>query len=82
MALQSRPIVGRLNRLLHEEAGQTQTEYLMIIGLIAAVIVTVFTVMFWPAVSAGVSALVSQDHQRDFRRRHLDREARMGRQRS
>jgi Flp pilus assembly pilin Flp len=55
-----RPNLSRLNRVLHEETGQTQTEYLMIVGLMAAVIVTVFTVMFWPTISSGVTALVQK----------------------
>jgi Flp pilus assembly pilin Flp len=55
-----RPIFDRLNRMAGEESGQTQTEYLMIVGLMAAVIVTVFTVMFWPTIRSGVTELVDQ----------------------
>lgn len=40
----------RLKDLVKDEKGQTPTEYLMIVGLMAAVIVAVFVVAFWPVV--------------------------------
>ena len=55
-----RQITVRLSRVRNEETGQTTTETLMIVGLMAAVIVTVFTAMFWPAVSSAVTELVSK----------------------
>lgn len=44
---------GVRRRLLHavkDEAGQTPTEYLMIVGLMAAAIVTIFVTFFWGTV--------------------------------
>lgn len=49
---------SRLNRLVGEESGQTQTEYLMIVGLMAAVIVAVFVSIFWPGVKEALSTLM------------------------
>lgn len=37
-------------RPLRNERGQTPTEYLMIVGLMAAVIIIAFTVYFWPTI--------------------------------
>jgi Flp pilus assembly pilin Flp len=53
-----RHIVARSSQVIKEEVGQTTVETLMIVGLMAAVIVTVFTVLFWPSVSGAVTALV------------------------
>jgi Flp pilus assembly pilin Flp len=46
----------RVRRVLREDRGQTPTEYLMIVGLMAAVIVVAFTMMFWPGVRGAVSS--------------------------
>jgi Flp pilus assembly pilin Flp len=44
---------GRLARLRDDEAGQTPTEYLMIVGLMAVVIITVFVTFYWGNVRAA-----------------------------
>ena len=49
---------SRLKQILNDESGQTQTEYLMIVGLMAAVIVAVFVGLFWPQVRGAVETLV------------------------
>lgn len=49
---------SRLKQILNGESGQTQTEYLMIVGLIAAVIVAVFT-LFWGQISTAVQGMLS-----------------------
>jgi Flp pilus assembly pilin Flp len=43
---------ARLRRL-SAEGGQTPTEYLMIVGIMAAVILFAFVVFFWPQVKAA-----------------------------
>lgn len=43
-----------------DEKGQTPTEYLMIVGLMAAVIVMVFTVYFWPQVKTAAETWVTK----------------------
>lgn len=40
---------ARMRRLM-QEGGQTPTEYLMIVGIMAAVILFAFVVFFWPQV--------------------------------
>ena len=40
----------RLKEIGQDEKGQTPTEYLMIVGLMAAVIVLVFATWYWDAV--------------------------------
>jgi Flp pilus assembly pilin Flp len=42
------------------EGGQTTIEYVMIMGLIAAIIVSIFMVMLWPVVSESVSELADK----------------------
>ena len=53
-----RQLTARLDRLRRDEAGQTPTEYLMIVGLMAVVIITVFIVMFWPAVKTAAGTWI------------------------
>jgi Flp pilus assembly pilin Flp len=50
----------RLTTIGQDEKGQTPTEYLMIVGLMAAVIVMVFTVYFWPTVKTAASSWVAK----------------------
>lgn len=40
----------QLRRLTRDQSGQTPTEYLMIVGLMAAAIVTIFITFFWGTV--------------------------------
>jgi Flp pilus assembly pilin Flp len=42
-----------LQRRVADEKGQTPTEYLMIVGLMAAVIVLVFVTFYWDQVKAA-----------------------------
>lgn len=53
-------MISRIKRMFRDESGQTQTEYLMIVGLMAVVIVTVFVTLFWPQVRAAVTDMVSR----------------------
>ena len=46
------PRTTRLSRLAAED-GQTPTEYLMIVGIMAAVILFAFVVFFWPQVKTA-----------------------------
>ncbi|MDP7671486.1 MAG: hypothetical protein QGF21_06020 [Vicinamibacterales bacterium] len=55
-----RHVRGRVKRVFKDEAGQTPTEYLMIVGLMAAVIVMVFTVYFWPQVKIAANDWVTK----------------------
>ena len=47
----------RRNRMrrIHAEGGQTPTEYLMIVGIMAAVVLIAFVVFFWPQVQQAAS---------------------------
>jgi len=45
---------------LRREQGQTTMEYVMIIGLIALIIVTVFLVLLWPTIKPAVQNLVNR----------------------
>jgi Flp pilus assembly pilin Flp len=47
--------VERARNLVKDEKGQTPTEYLMIVGLMAAVIVAVFVIAFWPVVKKAAA---------------------------
>jgi Flp pilus assembly pilin Flp len=40
-------VVRRARRAARDERGQTPTEYLMIVGLMAAVIIVVFMMFYW-----------------------------------
>lgn len=55
-----RHVRGRVKRVFKDEAGQTPTEYLMIVGLMAAVIVVVFTGYFWPQIKDAANLWVGQ----------------------
>ncbi len=46
----ARRVRERTEHVLREEFGQTPTEYLMIVGLMAAVIVLVFATWYWDSV--------------------------------
>jgi Flp pilus assembly pilin Flp len=46
----------RVRDVVREEAGQTPTEYLMIVGLMAAAIVTIFVTFFWGTVRDAASS--------------------------
>lgn len=50
----------RLQTLKNDEKGQTPTEYLMIVGLMAAVIVLVFVTFYWKEVKASTQQWVQQ----------------------
>jgi len=50
----------RLQTLKNDEKGQTPTEYLMIVGLMAAVIVLVFVTFYWKEVKASTQEWVQQ----------------------
>jgi Flp pilus assembly pilin Flp len=51
---------GRLRaaaaRPLRNQRGQTPTEYLMIVGLMAAVIIIAFSVYFWPTIKKSAQS--------------------------
>ena len=53
----------RPNHLSKDENGQTTVEYVMIIGLIAAIIMTIFLVILWPVVGEAVKDLVEKIRQ-------------------
>ncbi len=48
----------RLRHLHKDEKGQTPTEYLMIVGLMAAVIVLVFVTFYWGQVKGAAQSWV------------------------
>ena len=48
----------RLRRVREDEKGQTPTEYLMIVGLMAAVIVLVFVTFYWGQVKGAAQTWV------------------------
>lgn len=50
----------RLKKISEDEKGQTPTEYLMIVGLMAAVIVLVFVTFYWKEVKASSQSWVQQ----------------------
>ena len=50
----------RTDRVLKEELGQTPTEYLMIVGLMAAVIVLVFATWYWDDVKTSAKDWVKK----------------------
>lgn len=53
----------RVKRLFREEGGQTPTEYLMIVGLMAAVIVLVFVTFYWTNVRTAAKTWVTKVQQ-------------------
>ena len=52
--------VRRLARGRSDESGQATTEYLMIVGIMAALIIVVFVTFFWDSVRLGASAFVDR----------------------
>lgn len=54
----ARGVQARLARVVTDEAGQTPTEYLMIVGLMAAVIVTIFVTFFWQGIRSAASSWI------------------------
>jgi Flp pilus assembly pilin Flp len=50
----------RARRAVQDENGQTPTEYLMIVGLMAAAIVTIFVTFFWGTIRAAASTWANQ----------------------
>jgi Flp pilus assembly pilin Flp len=46
----------RLVQLRDDEKGQTPTEYLMIVGLMAAAIVTIFVTFFWGTIRGAATS--------------------------
>jgi Flp pilus assembly pilin Flp len=50
----------RLRNIRSDEKGQTPTEYLMIVGLMAAVIVLVFVTFYWKEVKQSSQEWVKQ----------------------
>jgi Flp pilus assembly pilin Flp len=44
-----------LARPIRDERGQTPTEYLMIVGLMAAVILIAFVTLFWDRIKVGAA---------------------------
>ena len=55
-----RRVRDRIIRTIQDEKGQTPTEYLMIVGLMAAVIVLVFVTFFWGNVKGAASSWVGK----------------------
>jgi Flp pilus assembly pilin Flp len=50
-------------RFSEDERGQTPTEYLMIVGLMAVVIITVFVFYYWSNVKSAAQSWVSNVKQ-------------------
>ena len=58
-AIDSAQNLGQRVRAIHQdERGQTPTEYLMIVGLMAAVIVLVFVTFYWGQVKGAAQSWV------------------------
>lgn len=55
-----RRLRDRVLRVGREESGQTPTEYLMIVGLMAAVIVLVFVTFYWTNVKTAAQNWVGK----------------------
>ena len=53
-------VARRVRRLRDDERGQTPTEYLMIVGLMAAVIVLVFVTFYWKEVKTSAQSWVAK----------------------
>jgi Flp pilus assembly pilin Flp len=56
----ARGLCDRVARAAREQKGQTPTEYLMIVGLMAAVIVLVFVTFFWGQIRAAAVTWVGR----------------------
>lgn len=50
----------RLSRVPDDQSGQTPTEYLMIVGLMAAIIVVAFVTLFFPQFRAAAAQWVTK----------------------
>lgn len=55
----TRTLGQRLRKFSEDELGQTPTEYLMIVGLMAAVIVLVFVTFYWDQVKKSAQDWVA-----------------------
>ena len=55
-----RRLRDRIEKVSREELGQTPTEYLMIVGLMAAVIVLVFVTFYWTQVKSAAQNWVAK----------------------
>lgn len=55
-----RRLRDRVQKVGREESGQTPTEYLMIVGLMAAVIVLVFVTFYWTNVKTAAQNWVGK----------------------
>jgi Flp pilus assembly pilin Flp len=58
--LLARTVRDRALRATRDERGQTPTEYLMIVGLMAAVIVMVFVTFYWAQVKTAANDWVDK----------------------
>ena len=56
----ARHVRDRVGRAAGDERGQTPTEYLMIVGLMAAVIVMVFVTFYWTQVKTAANDWVAK----------------------
>jgi Flp pilus assembly pilin Flp len=61
--LLARTLRDRARRAVRDERGQTPTEYLMIVGLMAAVIVMVFVTVYWTQVKTAANDWVDKVKQ-------------------
>jgi Flp pilus assembly pilin Flp len=52
--------IGRLRARFGVEAGAITIEYILIIALIAIIIITLFTVLLWPALRPAVEGLLDK----------------------
>jgi Flp pilus assembly pilin Flp len=57
---EGRRLRDRIEKVSREELGQTPTEYLMIVGLMAAVIVLVFVTFYWTNVKTAAKSWVDK----------------------
>jgi Flp pilus assembly pilin Flp len=57
---EGRRLRDRVERVGREQLGQTPTEYLMIVGLMAAVIVLVFVTFYWTNVKTAAKTWVDK----------------------
>ena len=53
-----RSVRERATHCVHDERGQTPTEYLMIVGLMAMVIIVVFVQFFWDGIREAANSWV------------------------
>ena len=63
IAATGRRLHGATRRAVRDARGQTPTEYLMIVGLMAVVIVVVFVAYYWTNVKTAASTWVSNVQQ-------------------